>query len=157
MPFAFRRLADRLAVGHLRLADVRLHLELAPHAVDDDLQVQLAHAGDDGLAGLLVGVTRKVGSSSASVLQRHAHACPGPPCVFGSMAMEMTGSGNSIVSSDDRVRRSHSVSPVVSVLQAHCGGDVAGADLVDLLAVVGVHQQDAADALVALRWSALRT
>ena len=27
------------------------------------------------------------------------------------------------------------------------GGDVAGADLLDLLAVVGVHLQDAADAL----------
>src|SRR4051794_36132085 len=47
-------LADRLAVGDLRLADVGLDLELAPHAVDEDLQVQLAHAGDDRLAGLLV-------------------------------------------------------------------------------------------------------
>src|SRR3712207_7750767 len=47
-------LADRLAVGDLRLADVGLDLELAPHAVDEDLQVQLAHARDDRLAGLLV-------------------------------------------------------------------------------------------------------
>src|SRR3712207_8876909 len=35
-------------------ADVGLDLELAPHAVDEDLQVELAHPGDDGLAGLLV-------------------------------------------------------------------------------------------------------
>jgi hypothetical protein len=33
------------------LPDVGLDLELALHAVDDDLEVQLAHAGDDGLAG----------------------------------------------------------------------------------------------------------
>ena len=38
------------------------------------------------------------------------------------------------------------------VLEADRGGDVAGADLVDLLAVVGVHLEDAADPLlVALR------
>jgi hypothetical protein len=59
-------LADRLAVGHLRLADVALDVELATHAVDEDVEVQLAHAGDEGLAGLFVGLDRKVGSSSAS-------------------------------------------------------------------------------------------
>src|SRR6478735_7776487 len=46
--------ADRLAVGHLRLADVGLDPELAAHAVHQDVQVELAHAGDDGLAGLVV-------------------------------------------------------------------------------------------------------
>ena len=48
-------LGDRLAVGHLRLADGGDDAELALHAVDEDLEVQLAHAGDDGLAGLFVG------------------------------------------------------------------------------------------------------
>jgi len=43
---------DGLAVGDLRLADVGVDLVLAPHAVDDDVQVELAHAGDHGLAGL---------------------------------------------------------------------------------------------------------
>src|SRR5262245_53119549 len=47
--------ANRLAIGYLRLADVGLDLELALHAIDDDFEVQLAHAGDDRLAGLLVG------------------------------------------------------------------------------------------------------
>ena len=47
---------DGLLVGDLRLADVGLDLELALHAVDEDVQVQLAHAADDGLAGLLVQV-----------------------------------------------------------------------------------------------------
>jgi hypothetical protein len=48
-------LADGLAVGHLRLADVGFDAELALHAVDDDFQVQLAHARDDGLATFFVG------------------------------------------------------------------------------------------------------
>src|SRR3546814_16518495 len=56
LAFGLDRLADRLAVGDLRLADIRLDVELALHAVDEDVQVQLAHAGDDGLAGLFVGM-----------------------------------------------------------------------------------------------------
>src|SRR5437588_3890878 len=47
-------LADRLAIRNLGLADVGLHLELAQEAVDDDLQVELAHPVDQGLRGLLV-------------------------------------------------------------------------------------------------------
>src|SRR5215204_4988901 len=48
-------LADRLAVGDLRAADVRVDVELALEAVDDDLEVQLAHPGDERLPRLLVG------------------------------------------------------------------------------------------------------
>jgi hypothetical protein len=36
---------DRLAIGHLRSADIGFDLELATHAVDDDVEVQFAHAG----------------------------------------------------------------------------------------------------------------
>ena len=50
------RRGDRLAVRDLRLADVRLDVELAHHPVDEHLEVQLAHAADDRLAGLVVGV-----------------------------------------------------------------------------------------------------
>ena len=49
------RLARRLAVRDLRPADVRVDVELALQTVDDDLEVELAHAGDQRLAGLLVG------------------------------------------------------------------------------------------------------
>src|ERR1700694_3626830 len=44
------------AVGHLRLAHVGVDPELPCETVDNDLQVQLTHPGDDVLAGLLVGV-----------------------------------------------------------------------------------------------------
>src|SRR6185312_3834990 len=53
--------ADRLAVGDLRLADVRLDLELALHAIDDDLEVQLAHPRNDRLPGLLVRIDSERG------------------------------------------------------------------------------------------------
>ncbi len=68
-------------------------------AVDDDLEVQLAHAGDDGLAGLLVGADAErrifVRPASASACR----ASPDRPWCCGSMAIEMTGSGKIIVSS----------------------------------------------------------
>src|ERR1043165_1795876 len=43
------RLREILAIGDLRSADVRLDLELALHAVDEDLEVELAHPLDDRL------------------------------------------------------------------------------------------------------------
>src|ERR1700674_1491952 len=55
LAFGLDRAANGLAIGHLRLADIGLDLELALHAIDDDLEVQLAHAGDQRLPRLLVG------------------------------------------------------------------------------------------------------
>ena len=55
------------------LADVRRDAVLAAHAVDQHLEVQLAHAGDLGLAGLLVGLDleRRVLLSEATECDRH--------------------------------------------------------------------------------------
>src|SRR5207253_2985300 len=50
-----RRLRNRFAVRHLGLSYVGLNSELALHAIDDDFKMQLAHAGNNGLAGLVVG------------------------------------------------------------------------------------------------------
>ncbi|MCY1183760.1 hypothetical protein D9M73_244050 [compost metagenome] len=55
LAFDLAGVADFLAIGHLRLADIGLDPEFALHAVDDDVQVQLAHAGDDGLCGFFIG------------------------------------------------------------------------------------------------------
>src|SRR5262249_30439460 len=41
--------ANRLTVSNLRRADVPFDLELAHHAVDENLEVQLTHARDDRL------------------------------------------------------------------------------------------------------------
>jgi hypothetical protein len=47
--------------------------EFALHAVDDDLEVQLAHAGDDGLARFLVGAHAERRVFLRQAPQRHAH------------------------------------------------------------------------------------
>src|SRR5690606_443520 len=52
----FTRGANGFAIGHLRLAHVGLNVELAEHAVDENLEVQFTHTRDNRLAGLFVGV-----------------------------------------------------------------------------------------------------
>jgi len=73
--FAFRLgvLANRLPIRHLRLADVGLNLVLAHHAVDDDFQMQLAHAADDGLPAVGIGMNLKRRIFLGEAAERHAH------------------------------------------------------------------------------------
>src|SRR5690606_38153392 len=54
LAFLLNRLADGFAVGNLRRTDVGLNVELTLHPVNDDIEVQFAHAGNNGLAGLFI-------------------------------------------------------------------------------------------------------
>src|SRR5436309_7978118 len=63
-------LAHRLAVGHLRSADVGVDLELPLHALDQDFQVQLAHPGDERLRRLGVAMNAERRVFLAELLQR---------------------------------------------------------------------------------------
>ena len=63
----------------------------------------------------------------------------------------MTGSGNSSCLEHDRRLLVGERVAGAGVLEADAGDDVAGAGDVEVLAVVGVHQQDAADPLLAAR------
>jgi len=71
--FRLRMPADRLAICNLRLADVRLNLVLAHHAIDDDLQVQFAHTADNRLAAVGISVNLERGIFLSQPSQRHAH------------------------------------------------------------------------------------
>src|SRR3546814_13241176 len=50
----FAGLAYGFAVGNLRFAHVGFYTKLATHMIDQLFQVQLAHAGNNGLSGLFV-------------------------------------------------------------------------------------------------------
>ena len=110
-------LADGLAVGDLRLADVGRDAELAHEAVDDDLEVQLAHAGDDDLAGLVVGAHAEGRDPPRRGARAPAASLSWSAFVLGSTARPMTGSGNVIDSSRIWCDSSHSVCPVVTCLR----------------------------------------
>src|SRR5690606_8278685 len=71
--FALSRDGDRFAVRNLRLTDIRLDAELPLHAVDDDLEVKLAHSGDDRLSGFVVGRNLERGVFLSEAVERDAH------------------------------------------------------------------------------------
>src|SRR5512138_2735299 len=138
---------DGLAVGDLGLADVRLDLELPEHAVDEDLEVELAHAPDDGLAGLLVGVDAEGRVLHLEAVEGDAHL------VLVGLRLRLDRDV------DHRLRELHPLEDDRRVLgaervargrgaEADGGGDVARVDLLDLLALVRVHLEEAADALL---------
>src|SRR3546814_4684649 len=64
---------DRFAIGNLRRTDIGLDLELATHAVNEDVEVKLTHAGDDRLAGLLVGLDTEGRIFGCQAVEREAH------------------------------------------------------------------------------------
>ena len=70
---AVNRLTNGLAVRNLRRAYVRLNLKLAQKSVNDNIKVQLAHARNNGLTGLLVGVGLKGGVLFGKLNQRQSH------------------------------------------------------------------------------------
>jgi hypothetical protein len=139
-------LADRLLVGDLGLADVGLDRELALQAVHDDLEVQLAHAGDLGLPGLLVGLDlegrvllHQLGEAVAELL-------------LVALALRLDREryhGRGELDRLEHDRRARVADRVAGrhVLEADRRGDVAGVNLLDLLALVRVHLQQPADAL----------
>ena len=114
--------------------------------------MQLAHARDEGLARLRVGL-----DAEGRVLLGEALERDGQLVLVGlRLGLDLD--------LDDRLREGHRLEDHgmlgigervtgEGVLEADRGGDVAGVDLLDLLAMVGVHLDDAADALLlALAW-----
>src|SRR3954464_13921790 len=138
--------ADGLAVGDLRAADVRLDVELAAHAVDQHLEVQLAHARDLGLAGLLVrlDLEGRVLLGEAAEGDRHL--------LLVGLRLRLDRDLDDRLGELDRLELDRRVGGGQRVagddlLDADARGDVAREDLLDLLAVVRVHHQDAPDPL----------
>ena len=140
-------LLDGLLVGDLRCAHVGLHLELAEQTVHDDLQMQLAHAGDDGLAGLLVGPGLEGGVLLGQLHQGNAHL------LLTGLGLGLDGHADHGLGelhglqNDGMLLIAQGVAGG-GVLQTHGGLDIAGVDLLDILPVVGVHLQDTADTLL---------
>src|SRR4051812_30812475 len=142
-------LADRLAVGHLRLADVGLDVELTPHPVDQDLQVQLAHAGDDRLTGLLVETDLERRVLLGELLDGRAQL------LLVALGLRLDGNrddrrGEGHRLEDHRLLRVAEGVARGRVLHAVDGDDLAGAHTRTLFTLVGVHLVDLADPLLAV-------
>src|SRR5690606_28699663 len=136
----------RLAVGDLRAADPGLDLELAGQAVHQDLQVELAHAGDDGLLRLRVGRDPEGGVLDRQRLQRPGEA------VLLLLVLRLDRdaddrAGELQAAEDDRRGRIAQGVAGGRRAQADGGADVARLELLELAAAVGVHPDQPADLL----------
>ena len=139
-------LADRLAVGDLRPSHVRGDVELALEAVDDDLQVKLAHAGNQRLPGVLVTADPERRVLLGETLKARREL------VLVCLRLRLDGHRDDRIGEGDRLEldRSRVRGKRVAcgrVLQADARRDLARTDLLALLAVVGVHLEDAPDPL----------
>src|SRR6184192_3910578 len=127
-----------LPVGHLRLTDVGIEGEFPEHPVDDDLEMQLAHPRDDGLSGLLVGAHLEGGILLGQLGERLAHL------LLVDLCPRLDGDADHRLREDDRFQHDRVVLVGQGVaggglLEADGGGDVAGVDLGNLLAMVRMH------------------
>lgn len=135
---------DGLAVGDAGLARDALRLVLALQALDVDLEMQLAHAGDDGLFALGVDVDAEGRVLALESVHRLAEI------VGVAGALRLDGQGHDGVG-DEHGR--HGVGETAvgkgiagGTVDAEHGADLTGTDLVDILHLVGVHADDAGDA-----------
>ena len=126
-PFDAHRARDRLTIGHLRAANVALHAELTLEAVHDDVQVQLTHAGDDGLAGLVVILDAEGGVFFGKFDQRFSHL------VLVGLRLWLDGNLDHRLGELDRLEHDRDIRVAQrfageGFLQTDDGGDVAGFD-----------------------------
>src|SRR6478735_830951 len=141
------RALDGLAVRDLGLAHVGLDVELALHAVDQDVEVELAHALDDRLTGLLVLLRTEGRVLFGELLDRRAEL------LLVGLGLRLDGDlddglGEGHRLEDDLVLRIAERVARGGVLEADDRVDVTGGDRGDRVLLVGVHLEDLPDALL---------
>ena len=145
----FSALGDPLAERHLRRADVGVDLVGAAEDVDLDVEMEFAHALENGLAGLLVGRHAERRIFRGELRQRDAEL------FLVGLRLRLDRDF------DHRLREFHLFQDhrLVGIaqrvtgarfLQARQRDDVAGIGFLDVFAVVRMHQQHAADTLFLL-------
>src|SRR3989440_1108462 len=145
----FSALGNALAERHLRRADIGVDLVGAAQNVDLDVEMEFAHALEDGLAGLLVGRDAERRIFRGELRQRDAEL------FLVGLRLRLDRDF------DHRLREFHLFQDhrLVGIAQRVAGArflqasecyDVAGKRFLDVFAVVGMHQQHAADALLAV-------
>ncbi len=143
----FDFLLDGFAVGDLGGSHIGLDLEFAFHALHQHIQMQFAHARNDGLVGLLVGFDLECGILLGQFLQSETHL------FLVALGLGLDGDGDDrsreldgfeehdgVVGADERVAGA-------DVFEPDHRANVASRNLLDLFAIVGMHLHDAADAV----------
>ena len=139
--------SQSLPVGNSRPAHLGLDAELPPHPVHKYFQMQFSHARHNGLTRFLVEAHHErrvfVGELAEGVGLRRSWSAR----VIGSMATDTTGLGNLGGSRTTWSTIGADGVPCEGVFQTDGGADIARRNVLQFLAVVGVHQEQAPHAL----------
>jgi hypothetical protein len=139
--------ANGLTVGDLRFAHIRFDVEFALHALDDDLEMQFAHAGQNRLTSLGIGIH----------LQRRIFVDQLVDCDAQFLLVRLRprldrelndGRGEIDGLERDRVTVGANRVARAGCLQTDGGTDVARENLLDFFTLVGVHLHQTADAFL---------
>ena len=128
---------------------MRVDAELAHHAIDEHFEVELAHTRDDRLPGLVVGVDLE----GRVFVRQRAQGLAQLVLVVLRLRLDRDrdhGLGEDHALEHDRVLALAERVARGGLLETEAGDDVARVRDLDVEAVVRVHAQDAADALLAV-------
>ena len=137
---------NSLAVGNLRSAGVSFDVKFALQTIDNNLEVKLAHTGNNGLTGFLIGVEAesRVFLSHLGETERHLF-------LVGLSLRLNSDRDRWLWKLDrfevDRMSRVTERSTGDDFLKTDNGGDIASADLGNILALIGEHTDETTDAL----------
>ena len=142
-------LADGLFVSNLGLTYVGLNVEFTHESVDYYLKMQLAHSGDDGLSGFLIGIELEGRILLGQLLKSYYH-----------LLLACLGLGL-YCNPYNRLGELHRFKNYRMILLAKCvtgggilktdnSGDVAGVAGLNILTVVCVHLKQSAHSLGAM-------
>ena len=133
-------------VSNLRCTGIGFDLELTDQTVENDLQVQLSHTGNDGLPGIFITVDLEGGiffSQSEQTLGQLV-------TVAGALGLDSNrdnrfGEGHGF----QRDRTGFETESITGghVTQTDCGGNITGEDLFTFLTAVGVHLKQTSETL----------
>ena len=141
--------ADHFLIGNLWCTHVCFHLELTQQTVNNDLQVQFAHTGDDGLACFFIGVFTERRVFFRQFCQSNAHF------LLTGFGLRLNGNTN------NRFRKFHGfqhnlclfIAQRVAgdrVLHTYHSGNVSGIANINVFPIIGMHLQNTSETLFLL-------
>ena len=139
--FGFNRLADSFTISNLRIANITSNFKFPEQTVNDNIQMQLAHTGNNGLCGFRIRVYLKGRIFFRQFLKGNAHLFLVGFC----LGFNRNG--------DNRLREYHGFQDNRGFfiakgiagrckLQAYSRSNVPGVRFRNFFPVVGMHQQD---------------
>src|SRR3989344_2526972 len=139
-------LTDCFTVSHLGCTNVSLNSKFTLHAINNDLQMQLTHTRDNGLAGFMINLDSKCRILFSQALQGNAH-------------LFLVGFGLRLNGDTDRrlwegnafqyYRMGRITQGITGggTFETNNSGDVTGINFANVFTFIGVHPYNAANAL----------